>query len=95
MRGQQAERNKAQAFTHVMNAHVVRLDALGQRLTQMAGLDDGEFDFAATPSLGGPEELVPRADLDQVAQRLNSRPRKTLGYVTPADTLATTVASTG
>ena len=28
-----------------MNAHVVRLDALGTRLTQMAGLKDGEFDF--------------------------------------------------
>src|SRR5687767_14450430 len=26
-----------------MNAHVVRLDALGSRLTQMAGLSDGEF----------------------------------------------------
>ncbi len=50
-----------------MNAHVVRLDALGQRVTQMAGLDDGEFDFAASPSLGGPEELVSRADLDQVS----------------------------
>ena len=50
-----------------MNAHVVRLDALGQRLTQMAGLDDGEFDFAAGPSLGGPEELVSTADLDQVS----------------------------
>jgi murein DD-endopeptidase MepM/ murein hydrolase activator NlpD len=48
-----------------MNAHVVRLDALGQRLTQMAGLDDGEFDFAVTPSLGGPEERLARADLDQ------------------------------
>ena len=34
-------------------------------------------------------------DLDAVAQRLNSRPRKTLGYVTPADRLAATVASTG
>ena len=33
-------------------------------------------------------------DLDAVAQRLNSRPRKTLGYVTPADRLAATVAST-
>jgi len=41
-----------------MNAHVVRLDALGSRLTQMAGLSDGEFDFSAVPSLGGPEELV-------------------------------------
>ena len=36
-----------------------------------------------------------QADLDAVAQRLNSRPRKTLGYLTPADTLAATVASTG
>ena len=41
-----------------MNARVVRLDALGSRLTQMAGLSDGEFDFSTAPSLGGPEELV-------------------------------------
>lgn len=41
-----------------MNAHVVRLDALGSRLTQMAGLNDGEFDFSTVPSLGGPEALV-------------------------------------
>lgn len=41
-----------------MNAHVVRLDALGARLTQMAGLSDGEFDFSAAPPLGGPESLV-------------------------------------
>jgi len=41
-----------------MNAHVVRLDALGSRLTQMAGLSDGEFDFTTTPAVGGPEELV-------------------------------------
>jgi murein DD-endopeptidase MepM/ murein hydrolase activator NlpD len=39
-----------------MNAHVVRLDALGSRLTQMADLADGEFDFSSSPSLGGPEE---------------------------------------
>lgn len=37
-----------------MNAHVVRLDALGARLTAMAGLDDGEFDFSSPPALGGP-----------------------------------------
>src|SRR5690606_37843015 len=36
-----------------MNAHVVRLDALGTRLTQMAGLNDGEFDFTTPPALGG------------------------------------------
>ena len=45
-----------------MNAHVVRLDALGQRLTHMADLDDGEFDFTSEPSLGGPEEPVAMAD---------------------------------
>jgi murein DD-endopeptidase MepM/ murein hydrolase activator NlpD len=41
-----------------MNAHVVRLDALGSRLTEMAGLSDGEFDFTSAPALGGPEEPV-------------------------------------
>jgi IS30 family transposase len=35
-----------------------------------------------------------QAALNAVAQRLNMRPRKTLGYETPADRLATTVAMT-
>ena len=39
-----------------MNARIIRLDALGRRLTQMADLDDGEFDFDSEPALGGPEE---------------------------------------
>lgn len=38
-----------------VNAHVIRLDALGKRLTQMANIDDREFDFDAAPSTGGPE----------------------------------------
>ena len=38
-----------------LHAHVLRLDALGQRLTQMAELDGGEFDFDHPPALGGPE----------------------------------------
>ena len=33
--------------------------------------------------------------LDAIARRLNTRPRKTLGYRTPADILADTVALTG
>jgi IS30 family transposase len=36
-----------------------------------------------------------QTDLNRVARRLNQRPRKTLGYKTPADMLATIVASTG
>lgn len=38
-----------------LQAHVLRLDALGERLTQVADLDQGEFDFNRTPALGGPE----------------------------------------
>ena len=34
-------------------------------------------------------------DLDQVALRLNTRPRKTLGFQTPADTFERAVAMTG
>jgi murein DD-endopeptidase MepM/ murein hydrolase activator NlpD len=49
-----------------MNAHVVRLDALGTRLTQMAGLKDGEFDFKSMPSLGGPEEPLAATEAMQI-----------------------------
>lgn len=48
-----------------MNAHVVRLDALGQRLTEMAGLEDGEFDFQTVPPIGGPEETEYFTDMDK------------------------------
>jgi len=41
-----------------MNARIIRLDALGRRLTNMADLEDGEFDFNSAPALGGPEEPV-------------------------------------
>ena len=41
-----------------MNARIIRLDALGRRLTGMADLEDGEFDFDSAPALGGPEEPV-------------------------------------
>src|ERR1700728_2564657 len=36
-----------------MNANVIRVNALGKRLTRMANLDDGEFDFGNPPALGG------------------------------------------
>jgi murein DD-endopeptidase MepM/ murein hydrolase activator NlpD len=39
-----------------LQAHVIRLDALGQRLTTMAKLDKGEFDFDSPPAQGGPVE---------------------------------------
>lgn len=41
-----------------MNARIIRLDVLGRRLTGMADLDEGEFDFNSDPALGGPEEPI-------------------------------------
>ncbi len=39
-----------------LQARLVRLDALGDRLTKIAKLDNGEFDFSRKPALGGPEK---------------------------------------
>jgi murein DD-endopeptidase MepM/ murein hydrolase activator NlpD len=37
-----------------LNAHLIRLDALGRRVTDLADLDRGEFDFDQPPPAGGP-----------------------------------------
>ena len=37
-----------------LQARIVRLDALGERLTTVAKLDMGEFDFSRPPAMGGP-----------------------------------------
>ena len=46
-----------------MNARVIRLDALGRRLTEMADIEEGEFDFDSEPALGGPEEPLASGSL--------------------------------
>jgi len=38
-----------------LNAHLIRLNALGKRLTEMAGIKHSEFDFDRDPPQGGPE----------------------------------------
>lgn len=40
-----------------LQARLVRLDALGKRLTHIADLEEGEFDFDRTPPVGGPEVM--------------------------------------
>ena len=37
-----------------LQAQVLRLNALGQRLTRMARIDTREFNFAKAPAMGGP-----------------------------------------
>jgi murein DD-endopeptidase MepM/ murein hydrolase activator NlpD len=63
-----------------MNANVIRLDALGKRLTRMANLDDGEFDFGHPPALGaesgdGQPAQIPNltAMVDDLQTQLSSR----------------------
>jgi murein DD-endopeptidase MepM/ murein hydrolase activator NlpD len=64
-----------------LQARLIRLDALGERLTSVTGLDNGEFDFSREPSVGGPE--VPLAEgmqlsdlikeIDEMARQIESR----------------------
>ncbi len=41
-----------------LQAHVARLNAVGQRITEMARMTPGEFNFDQEPALGGPAELT-------------------------------------
>ena len=46
-----------------MQAQMLRVNALGQRLTRMAGLDKREFDFSEEPAMGGPESSAAVSNL--------------------------------
>lgn len=66
-----------------VQAHIMRIDALGERLTKMAGIDKDEFDFSREPAQGGPETSaddsgqIPQVDfmasLDQVSAEIQKR----------------------
>ncbi len=47
-----------------MQANVIRLNALGQRLVKVAKLDSKEFDFKNSPSYGGPSEKESVTSID-------------------------------
>jgi len=68
-----------------LQARLMRLDALGERLVDVAKLDGGEFDFSQPPAVGGPEEDDTGAayqrpsfltDLDQLSQDIDKRERQ-------------------
>lgn len=65
-----------------LQARLMRLDALGERLVDIAKLDGGEFDFSQLPALGGPDDgelgvAYERpsflADLDRLAADIDQR----------------------
>jgi len=56
-----------------LQAHVYRVDALGSRLTEMAKLDKGEFNFDQAPAIGGPgsDLILPSANSGDVISAMN------------------------
>jgi len=62
-----------------LNAHLIRLDAMGRRITDLAGLDRGEFDFDQPPPVGGPEGTEPQGgavlvpDLDAALEAVEAQ----------------------
>ena len=68
-----------------MQAQLIRLDALGRHLTEVAKLDRGEFDFDRPPAVGGPRTeaagagpVVPALEdmLDSVDAAIDDRGRQ-------------------
>jgi murein DD-endopeptidase MepM/ murein hydrolase activator NlpD len=62
---EESTQRKLQAMTislAEMEARMTRLDALGQHLTSVADLEEGEFDFSQPPALGGPLQGEYNAD---------------------------------
>ena len=52
----QSELDALAARLGLMQAHVTRLDALGERLVAISKLDSKEFNFTHKPAFGGPHE---------------------------------------
>jgi murein DD-endopeptidase MepM/ murein hydrolase activator NlpD len=67
-----------------MQAQLIRLDALGKHLTEIAKLKRGEFDFDQPPAIGGPDTgpgegpVVPALDamLDTMDAQIDDRQRQ-------------------
>ena len=65
-----------------LQARIVRLDALGEHLTKVGRLEQGEFDFSRAPAMGGPVDAVEVAGyrppsyiavLDELARDIEDR----------------------
>jgi murein DD-endopeptidase MepM/ murein hydrolase activator NlpD len=67
----------------LMDAHLIRLNALGKQLTEMANINSREFDFDHDPPLGGPEAGLEEAAsatapglsamIDELSRRIDLR----------------------
>ncbi len=73
----QTQVNALAARLGELQAQATRLNALGERLTQMGKLEDGEFDFQETPGMGegepGPTQDIPVSAVNTDLQVLEQR----------------------
>ncbi|MFI4921977.1 MAG: M23 family metallopeptidase [Gammaproteobacteria bacterium] len=84
-RDAQADIDAMSAKLAVLQAHIMRLDAMGAQLTSIAGLKHGEFDFSKEPAEGGPEVKTGlehssardfMGELDQLSAQVQDREQK-------------------
>ncbi|MDD3449563.1 MAG: M23 family metallopeptidase [Gammaproteobacteria bacterium] len=82
---QQARTETLAARVAQIQAQIMRLDALGERLTKLADLEEGEFDFSESPPQGGPvvqDNLDPEglrdlgSAIDELALQVDDRERQ-------------------
>lgn len=85
----QRELNALAARVGELQAQANRLNALGERLTRMGGLKDGEFDFKRPVGVGGDEAVrdMPRDELDQSLRALQAQLTTSGEQLTVLDTL--------
>ena len=73
----QTQVNALAARLAELQAQATRLNALGERLTRMGKLEDGEFDFNETPGMGdgdaSPVRDIPLGQVDTGLQALEQR----------------------
>ena len=81
-RDQETNINALAARLAELQASSTRLDALGERLVQVAQLDPEEFDFSQLPPVGGPERIINNShsttsgmsqSINQLSEVLNSQ----------------------
>ena len=89
----------------MLDAHMIRLNSLGKRLTQVANINSREFDFDHDPAVGGPESESGRgaqvpdlvAMINQFDRRLDFRSAQfsALEYVLLGHQLSAEIRPTG
>lgn len=67
----QQQVNALTARLGMIQAHVTRLDAVGERILSISGIDKEEFSFELPPAVGGPQESLQTSQQKENLQTLD------------------------